>query len=258
MGKTTIKMTAEQETENPLFIEGLAGVGHIGRNTVSYVAESMEARKIGEITSSHFPPYAIVNDDKTVKTIKNEIYELKREDQQDIVFLEGNAQANNPEGHHEVAEKVMDLVEKVGATEIVTVGGYGTGDVVEEPEVMGITTEKDLQEKYEEKGITFEHDVDQVVGVSGLLLGLAQERGYEGLCILGETPGFLLSDPKSTEEVIKVVESIIDADLDYTDLDEKVEESQEILKKIRNLKEKQGQGQEQDGQGQAPDLGYIG
>ena len=70
MGKTTIKMTDEQETENPLFIEGLAGVGHIGRNTVSYVAESMEAKKIGEITSSHFPPYAIVSDDKTVQTIK--------------------------------------------------------------------------------------------------------------------------------------------------------------------------------------------
>lgn len=258
MGKTTIKMTAEQETENPLFIEGLAGVGHIGRNTVSYVAESMDARKIGEIKSSHFPPYTIVSDEKTVQTIKNEIYELKRDGKQDLVFLEGNAQANNPEGHHEVAEKVMDLVEKVGSTEIVTVGGYGTGDVVEDPDVMGVTTEENLQEEYEEYGITFEHDVDQVVGVSGLLLGLAQERGYEGLCILGETPGFLLSDPKSTEEVIKKLESIIDADLDYSELDEKVEESQEILKKIRNLKEKQGQGQDQDGSSQAPDLGYIG
>ncbi|QKQ98514.1 proteasome assembly chaperone family protein [Candidatus Nanohaloarchaea archaeon] len=259
MGKTKIQMTAEQETENPLFIEGLAGVGHIGRNSVSYIAEKMGARKIGEISSSHFPPYAIVSDEKTVQTIKNEIYELEREDQQDIVFLEGNAQANNPEGHHEVADKVMDLVEQVGATEIVTVGGYGTGDVVEEPDVMGVTTEEELQEKYGEYDITFEHDVEQVVGVSGLLLGLAQERGYEGICILGETPGFLLSDPKSTETVIKVIESIIDADLDFTDLDEKVEESQEILKKIRNLKDKQGQGQDQDGQkGQAPDLGYIG
>ena len=260
MGKTTIKMTAEQETENPIFIEGLAGVGHIGRNTVSFVAESMEARKIGEIHSHHFPPYAIVSDKRTINTIKNDIYEVKREDKQDVVFLEGNAQANNPEGHHEVTDKVMDLVETVGATELVTVGGYGTGDVVEEPEVMGVTTEEDHQDKYGEYNITFDHDVDQVVGVSGLLLGLAQERGYEGICILGETPGFLLSDPKSTEEVIKVVESIIDADLDYTGLDEKVEESQEILKKIRNLKKEQGQGkgQNQDGKGQAPDLGYIG
>lgn len=256
MGKTTIKMHKEQETENPLFIEGLAGVGHIGRNSVSYIADNTEAEKLGEITSTHFPPYAIVDDNKTIQTIKNEIYELKREDKQDIVFLEGNTQANNPEGHHEVAETVMDLVDQVGATEVITVGGYGTGDVVEDPEVLGITTEEELKEKYEDHDISFDHDVDQVVGVSGLLLGLAQERGYEGLCVLGETPGFLLSDPKSTEKVIQVLEKIIDADLDYSDLDEKVEESQEILKKIRNLKEKQGNDQDQQGSG--PDLGYIG
>ncbi|MFB6193093.1 MAG: proteasome assembly chaperone family protein [Candidatus Nanohaloarchaea archaeon] len=256
MGKTTIKMHKEQETENPLFIEGLAGVGHIGRNSVSYIADNTEAEKLGEITSTHFPPYAIVDDNKTIQTIKNEIYELKREDKQDIVFLEGNTQANNPEGHHEVAETVMDLVDQVGATEVITVGGYGTGDVVEDPEVMGITTEEELKEKYEDHDISFDHDVDQVVGVSGLLLGLAQERGYEGLCVLGETPGFLLSDPKSTEKVIQVLEKIIDEDLDYSDLDEKVEESQEILKKIRNLKEKQGNDQDQQGSG--PDLGYIG
>lgn len=255
MGDTKIKMTAEQETENPLFIEGLAGVGHIGRNTVSYIKDNLDARKIGEVSSSHFPPYTIVSEEKTVQTIKNDIYELEREEKQDLVFLEGNAQANNPEGHHEVASKVMDLVEMVGATEIITVGGYGTGDVVENPEVMGVTTEKDLQERYGEHDISFEHDVDQIVGVSGLLLGLAQERGYEGLCILGETPGFLLSDPKSTEKAIKVLEDIINEDIDYSDLDDKVEESQEILKKIRNLKEKQGQ--DPDGQG-SPDLGYIG
>lgn len=255
--KTKIKMTDEQKTENPIFVEGLAGIGHIGRNTVSYIAENLGARKIGEIHSHHFPPYTIVNDDKTAQNIKNNIYELQREDKQDVVFLEGNAQASTPLGHYEIAEKVLDLIQELGSTEIITVGGYGTGDVVEDPEVMGVTSEKDLQEKYSDYDITFDHDVDQIVGVSGLLIGLGQDRGYEGLCILGETPGFLLSDPKSTEAVIEVVESLIDEDIDLSDLDEKVEESQEVLKKIRNLKKKQGQEQDQQGQG-SPDLGYIG
>lgn len=255
MVKTEIKLDKEPEVENPIFIEGLAGIGHIGRNCVSYLAEHLDAEKIGELHSHHFPPYTIVTDDKTVEIIKNDIYQLPREDQQDIILLEGNAQASTPEGHYQVAEKILDFVEDVDASEIITIGGYGTGDVVEDPDVMGVTTSKDYREQYNDRGITFDHDVGQIVGASGLLLGLGKERGYNGLCILGETPGFLLSDPKSTEAVLNVVEDLLDEEIDYAELDKKVEESQEILKKLRNLQSQQGQ-QEQDSS--SPDLGYIG
>jgi uncharacterized protein (TIGR00162 family) len=256
METTRIEYEREFEVENPIFIEGLAGIGHIGRNVVSYIAEHTDAEQVGEIYSHHFPPFAMVKDDKTVETIKNKIYQLKRDGEQDIVLLEGNAQASTPEGHHEVAERIMEIVEEVEASQIVTVGGYGKGDVVEEPQVFGVTTDQASQEKYEEMGVTFDHDVGQIVGVSGLLLGMGEERGYSGVCVLGETPGFLLSDPKSTEEVLNVVEEMVNLDLDYSELEEKVKESQDVLKKIQNLK--QDQKPDQDQQAGNSDLGYIG
>jgi len=259
METTRIEIDNEFNVENPIFLEGLAGIGHIGRNVVSYIAEHTESEKVGAIYSHHFPPFTMVEDDKTVKTIRNEIYQLPREEKQDIILLEGNAQANTPHGHHEVAETLMGLVDDLEASQIITVGGYGTGDVVEDPEVFGVTTSKDKQEDYKELGITFDHEVGQIVGVSGLLLGMGEERGYEGVCVLGETPGFLLSDPKSTEEVLKVVEQLVDVELDYSKLDEKVEESQDVLKKVQNLK-KNSSAPEQESQGQSGsnDLGYIG
>ena len=259
METTRIEIHNEFRVENPIFLEGLAGIGHIGRNVVSYIAEHTEAEKVGAIYSHHFPPFTMVEDDKTVQTIRNEIYQLPRDDKQDLVLLEGNAQANTPEGHHEVAEKLMDLVDDLKASQIITVGGYGTGDVVEDPEVFGVTTSTETQDDYRELGITFEHDVGQIVGVSGLLLGMGNDRGYEGACVLGETPGFLLSDPKSTEEVLKVVEHLVDVDLDYSQLDEKVEESQDVLKKVQNLKKNSSPPeQDQQGTGSGNDLGYIG
>jgi uncharacterized protein (TIGR00162 family) len=253
MDKTRIELEREVEAENPVFVEGLAGIGHIGRNTVSYIADNTEAEKIGEISSHHFPPHTIVNDDKTVEPIKNKIYELKR-DGRDIILLEGNAQAGTPEGHHEVAEKVMDFVEDIGSEEVITVGGYGTGDVVEDPGVFGAVSLEEMKEKHSDTGIEFDHDVGQIVGISGLLIGLAQDREMDGLCLLGETPGFLLSDPKSTEAVLQVLEEVLELDLDYSKLDEKVEESQEVLKKLQNLKKSQKPDEDQ----QSSDLGYIG
>jgi len=254
MEKTKIEIEQEIETENPVFVEGLAGIGHIGRNTVSYIADETGAEQVGEITSHHFPPHTIVNNDKTVESIKNKIYALSRDEGRDIILLEGNAQAGTPEGHHEVAEKVMNFIEDQEAEEIITVGGYGTGDVVESPSVFGAVSTEEIKDKYD-ADIEFEHDVGQVVGISGLLIGLAQDREMDGLCLLGETPGFLLSDPKSTEAVLKVLENVLELELDYSQLDEKVEESQEVLKKLQNLKKSQ---KPEEDQSQSSDLGYIG
>ncbi|QGA80187.1 proteasome assembly chaperone family protein [Candidatus Nanohalobium constans] len=255
MDKTTINLEKEPEVENPVFVEGLAGIGHIGRNTVSYIADQTEAEQIGEIKSHHFPPHTVINDDATVEVIKNKLYQLQRDDARDLILLEGNAQASTPEGHHEVAGKVTELAEDVGSNEILTIGGYGTGEVVEKPEVFGAVTTEEVKEKYSDHGIEFEHDVGQIVGISGLLIGNAQERGINGICLLGETPGFLLSDPKSTEKVLETMEEILELDLDYSDLDDKVEESQEVLKKLQNLKKKQNPEEDQS---QGGDLGYIG
>ncbi len=248
-------MEKEPDYGNPIVIEGLAGIGHIGKTSVSYLADHLDAEKIGEIYSHHFPPYTIVRDDKTVNLLKNNIYFLEREDAANIVLMEGNAQASTPEGHFEVAEKILDFVDETGASELITIGGYGTGDVVEDPDVFGAVTSKRKKEEYSDAGIEFDHEVDQIVGASGLLLGLGEERGYEGICLLGETPGFLLSDPKATEAVLHALEKILDLELDYSDLDKKVEESQEVLKKLQSLQQQQGQGQQQD---QQQDLGYIG
>ena len=73
MSKTRVELEKEPEVENPILLEGLAGIGHIGRNSVSYLAEHLGAEKLGEIHSHHFPPYTIINDDHTVEVIRNNL-----------------------------------------------------------------------------------------------------------------------------------------------------------------------------------------
>jgi len=254
----TVRLDMEKdfEVENPVFIEGLAGIGHIGKTSVDYLAHHLEAEKVGELYSHHFPPYTVVKDNKTVDLLKNDIYQVQRDDGRDLVLIEGNAQASTPEGHYEVAEKIMELVDDVNASEVITIGGYGTGDVIEDPDVFGAVTTEKVKKEYEDVGVQFDHEVGQIVGASGLILGIAREREYPGICLLGETPGFLLSDPKATEAVLQAIEKILDLEIDYSDLDEKVKESQEVLKKLQNIKD--SQGQDQDAQQSQQDLGYIG
>lgn len=255
---TKIILDEEPELEDPLFIEGLTGIGHIGRTAVHYLVDQMDATEFGEILSHHFPHWTIVDEEKQLDILKNELYYIKQDDGRDLVLLMGDAQSLDPQGHYNVAYAIVDLLERLGVEELVTIGGYGTGETIEgKPGVYGVVTEKSLKESYEEYDVSFDHDVGQIIGASGLLLGIGERYGMEGICLLGETPGFLLSDPKATEAVLKVLEDMLDLEIDYSNLDEKVKEAEKVIKKIREL---QQQVQEQQGNQDkgGDDLGYIG
>ncbi|MDY6776960.1 MAG: proteasome assembly chaperone family protein [Candidatus Nanohaloarchaea archaeon] len=246
------------ELDSPVVIEGLTGIGNIGRTAVHYLIDQLDTEKIGEIISHHFPHWAIVKDNKELDILKNELYLLEREDEEDIVFLIGDAQSVDPMGHYEVVHDIIDVLEEWGTEKLVTIGGYGTGEMVEEePDVFGVVTDEDLKDEYREYGVSFDHSVGQIVGATGLLLGIGKRYGMEGVALLGETPGFLLSDPKATEEVLNVLEEMQGFDLDYENLDDKVEEVEEVMKKIQQLQKQaqQGGGQGEEG---GEELGYIG
>lgn len=257
---TKIILDEEPELEDPLFIEGLTGIGHIGRTAVHYLIDQFDATQFGEILSHHFPHWTIVDEDQQLDILKNELYYIKRDDGRDLVLLMGDAQSIDPEGHYTIAYAIVDLLEQLGVEEMITLGGYGTGETIEgTPEVYGVVTEKGLKETYDEYDVSFDHDVGQIIGASGLLLGIGERYDMEGICLLGETPGFLLSDPKATEEVLKVIEDMLDLEIDYTNLEEKIEEAEKVIKKIRDLQQQVKEQQSSSGGDKGGDeLGYIG
>ncbi len=254
--QTEIIITKKPDLKNPIFVEGLTGIGHIGRSAVSYLIDKLGAIKFGEIYSNHFPHIAIVNDSGEMELLTNELYYLKSKGKQpDIIFLTGHTQSITPEGHYEVAYKIVDLIRQYNVKELITIGGYGVGDLIDDPLVLGIPTNKKLKSKYEKFGVIFEHSVGQVVGATGLLLAVGKRFGLNGVCLLGETPGFLLSDPKATEKVLNVLERILNIKIDYTDLNKKIKEAEKVIKKVQELQGQILQNQKGD---KDKDTGYIG
>ena len=86
--------------------------------------------------------------------------------------------------------------------------------------------------------------------MSGLLLGLGGRRGFEAACLMGETSGYLV-DPKSARTVLETLQTLLEFDVDYATLEERAEEMEEVVGKIREMQE-QGAGVPDD------DLRYIG
>ncbi len=240
---TKIQVIERPKLKNPILIEGLPGVGNIGRVAVGYMIKELKAKKFAQLYSRHFFPFVMLHENYQIHLLKNEFYywKAKKKGQRDLIFLVGDCQSLSPHGHYEVVEKVLDFVKKFGVKEIITIGGLATGELEEEPHVVGSVTHKKLIARYKKYKIKFNagEKVGYIVGAAGLLLGLGKERGMKGICILGETSGFpIVTDPKAAEVVLDVVTKILNVKIDMGRLEDRVKEMEKFIKKVEALQRK--------------------
>lgn len=240
------------ELNNPILVEGLPGVGNVGKLAAEHLVEQLKAVKFADIYSKFFPPQVLVDDAGIIRLVSNELYYVKRPDElPDLVVLIGDYQGLTPEGQYELSDHMLGVAEKLGVKRIYTLGGYGIGRMVENPRVLGAATHEHLVEEMKEKGVIFSKGEpgSGIVGASGLLLGLGKTRGFEAVCLMGETSGYFV-DPKGAEGVLKVLSAILKVDVDYGALRDKAEQIDALAVKLKEIETPQEPRRE--------DLGYIG
>lgn len=240
---TTIKLTKRPKLKNPIFIEGLPGVGNIGRVAVDYLIKELKAEEFAQLYSEHFFPFVMLHDNYQIKLLKNEFYywKAKKKNQRDIIFLIGDCQSLSPNGHYDVMESILDFVKKFGVKDIFTIGGIVAGETEDKPRVLGAVTHKKLLKEYKGYDIDFSagEKVGYIVGAAGLLLGLGKERDMKGICLLGETSGFpIVTDPKAAEVVLNTLVKILNIKVDMSRLEQRVKDMEKFIKKVEGLQRK--------------------
>ena len=226
--------------KNPIFIEGLPGVGNVGRIAAGYLAEELKAVKFAELLSSHFMPFVLLHQTSAVHVLKNEFYywKAKRKGQRDLIILIGDSQSTNQEGHYEIVETILNYIKKFGVKEMFTLAGLSVGEQVKEPKVVGAVSHPELVKKYAKYGIDFDSGgkIGTIVGASGLLIGLGKYHGMKGVCLLGETAGFpIIPDHRSAEALLKVLIKILNIKIDTSKIERKVREMEEFMKKVESV-----------------------
>ena len=224
--------------KEPIFIEGLPGIGNVGKLAVEHLIETTKAKKFAELYSKDFPPQVFINTDGTVKLVNNEFFyrKAKKKNQKDLVLLTGDYQGLSSQGQYELVESILNVIGGLGVKQMYTLGGYGLGHEIKEPNVLFATTHKHLVKVIKKYGAVFKKNEPGggIIGASGLLLGLGKLRGFEGACFMGETPGYLV-DPKSAKAVLKIVTKITNTDIDFSRLEEKAKEIEHIAKQLSDM-----------------------
>ncbi len=222
----------------PVLIEGLPGVGHVGKLAAEHLLEECNSELVCRVYSTEFPPQVSVEGDDGVASLTCAEFHAVETGGSDLLVLTGDHQAGSNEGHYRLTSTFLDVAESFGATRAFALGGVPTGEFVEEYTVLGAVSDDTLSAELREADVEFRTDepAGGIVGVSGLVLGLGARRGFEAACLMGETSGYLV-DPKSARAVLESLSTLLEFDLAYESLEDRAEEMEEVVGKIQEMQD---------------------
>ena len=254
--ETFVKELKTVKVRNPILLAGFPGLGYIGKITVGYFIKQLKAEKLAELYSPFFPHHVITNSRGSARLPRAEFYFWKNPtEEKDLIFLVSDAQAQTTKGQYEVVNSFLDYVKGIGVETIVTIGGYSS-KIERVSKVVCVSTSEKLLNSVLKAGAEISPRGNPIVGLSGLALGIARFKGIDAICILGETLGHI-PDPAVSKNVLKVVGSFLEVDLDLKPLDEEIEKTIKALKKMEVVQQRMDDYMKKSQEMESRKLTYI-
>ena len=228
---TLLQRQADVKITSPaVVIQGLPGMGLIGKIAANFLIKHYKATEIARIYSSFFPPVVQVDSETSMgRLARMEIYAITST-KPNLLILTGDAQPHDI-GIIQVLNSVLDYVLEYKADTMICLGGLRVHE--EGPEVAGFGYDKETL-KWLEK-----HDVvllkgGEVTGAVGVLSALAAERKMKSFGLLGKLT-LAGTDPQASKALLKKISDLYSLKLELKDLDLTIEEAIQKNDRITSL-----------------------
>jgi uncharacterized protein len=229
IGKKAIK--------DPILIEGLPGIGNVGKIAIDFLIENIKAKPLVEIYSDHFPHSVFINEQNLIDLPVLTLYHKKVKGQ-DFLFLVGDVQPIDEVSCYGFCNSILDYLEKKHCKQIVTLGGIGLQKIPKKPKVYITGTDKKYVKSFSADNKIY-GVVGPILGVTGVLLGQAQRRGILGAALLTQTfahPAYL--GIKGAKETLRVLNKKFELGVDLTKLSDEIDEiEKEVLARSKRVAE---------------------
>lgn len=235
--KNAIKLYKEPRRKTCDLFAAWPGIGNVALIVARYIKDKLKAEEIGVIEPfDFFDPIGIM--------VKNNIIEAPQfpeskfyycpnpNSDRDLVLFISEEQPSFK--GYELASCVLDINQKLKVKRVYTcAAAIARIHHTEKPKVWGAATNQKLIELLRKYDVILRGDI-QIAGLNGLFLGVAKERGIEGICLLGEVPTYTtrIPNPKAALAVVDVLAKILDIDINLSDLAKLAKEADEEMRKL--------------------------
>ena len=233
--------------KKPILIQGLPGLGFVGKIAIDYLIEQLKPTKFAELYSPHLslPDGDVgikVELDGTYILPKYEFYIYTKKPPH-IILLTGDVQPR-VWGQYEVAESVLDFVTRFGCETIVALGGY-TSQSRSLNVVYAIGSNQSLVEELKKRDAVVAQS-GIVKGAFGVILGLGKERLMKCMGLLGATQG-AYPDLHASRNVIRLLSDLYSLPINMESLDKNISDMDARIKLLKDVGTAQPRQEKVDG-----------
>jgi uncharacterized protein (TIGR00162 family) len=239
---------------NPTLICGFPGSGYVGKLAIEHMIEELKVIPFANMFSSSFPPQVLIQSDGTTDLMKNVFYYF-RGHTNDLILLSGDAQPVTPESEYEMAEEIIKICDKLGVKIIYTLAAYITGAFCKTPKVYGTSTVPQIVKEFQKYDVLTMNS-GSITGMNGLIIGVGKRKGISGICLLGETSGYVV-DAKASKAVLETLAKMLDIKLDLSGISKKAQDTEQLVKTIEDQMGQRAGSESLQMQQHDKKLGYI-
>lgn len=231
-----VQMFREPAVEKPALIQGLPGLGFVGKLAVNYLIDELELKPFAEIYSSYLllpdgNTGVQIREDGTYYLPRIELYELNKS-KRHAILITGEVQPT-VQGQYEILSRILDLAQNYNCSMVIALGGFQTPIEREVGRVYGVFNDSALEPVLRELGVHVTRS-GAITGACGVILGLGAQRNLPSIGLLGATRGEY-PDMEAARGVLKVLTQFLGFELDFTKLNREIEEMRSRLEVIRRI-----------------------
>ena len=237
MPSYSVKLFKQPDVSNCAMIASWPGIGNVSLIVAKYLKQKLSAEEIGEINPiGFFEPVGIKVRDNLVEspTFPESKFYLWQDDAKDksLILFIGEEQPNTK--GYQLINHVLNVAQKFNVTTIYSCAAAVTKiHHSEKPHVWGVATKQELLEELSGYGVALQGNL-RIAGLNGLVIGLAKERGLDGLCLLGEVPSFAtqITNPKAALAVLEILTGLLKIDVNLNELASMAVRADEEMERI--------------------------
>jgi uncharacterized protein len=234
--KDLIRIYARPKLTEPNLLAVWPGVGNVAMIIATYLTSNINLKDLAEIkAASFFDPTGVPVQDSIIEAPQfpqSRFYYKKSEKKggSDLILFVGDDQPASKS--YELANCVLDLGLRFKIKRVYTCAAALTRiHHTEQPKVWGVGTTPTLVQELKKLNLKQKGNL-QIAGLNGLLLGVAKERGVDGMCLLGEVPQYAsrMPNPMAALAVLRALSKMLEINVDLGELTKLAEETREKMK----------------------------
>jgi proteasome assembly chaperone (PAC2) family protein len=235
--KNAIRFYKEFKSKDCDLLASWPGIGNVSLILAKYLKDKLHAEEIGTIEPFDFyNPIGVMVKNNIIEAPQfpeSKFYYWHNPDLDRGLLLFISDEQPSSKGY-DLANCVLDIGKKLKINRVYTcAAAIARIHHTEMPRVWGAATNQTLIEDLKQYDVVLRGDI-QIAGLNGLFLGVAKERGVDGICLLGEVPMYTtrIPNPKAALAILGVMTKVLKIDIDMTELASIAKQADEEMKRL--------------------------